>query len=529
MNLSNSDALSSAYKNYSKASVLYKTRDFLSGRRPRLFVLDSQLLHYYINPDDPAPKRTIFLLGCTISRTAEEDGEGGKTFYPFVVSHQKSAKEYHLAALSSEVREEWVAKLEEASRMGVKSPRMEKEEVVEQQQQQIEDNSDVSSVSSINNGASIVNNGSTTTTPFMHNVPHRYHAKLQTAIASVLNLVNSTGWQPLFEKKGIFAQTKPGKLVTVRGDGIMKQHPMHVFSVLNDIKYKQQFDLQLEVGRRVESYNAHTGCDYLHFKPVWPTSTRDFCNLSTWKVMENGGEKCIVISAFEAFEVPNTKGFVRGECVVAGWVIRPFVDGETGNIWSRVTTVVSTDLKGSLPGSIVSQVTSQQALFPVIISKFMDRMEPPLATHLKEYKIDDITNEALIKDVIEKRNGGEGDKKSIGNGSAPPSPSAPPPAAAHPSPTTPPLARKKTSSNASSIDSATKKISFTVDEKQSSSSNGHAKNGGSNSNNNNGVIVPTSPVLTLSKPSLFFSSFALYLPVISWAVSKYVGQARRSE
>ena len=207
-----------AYKNYSKAGVLYKERDFLSGRRPRLFVLDSQLLHYYINPTDPAPRRTIFLLGCKIAPESVEEAADGKKYYPFVVSHKRSAMEYRLSATSETAREEWVTKLREASGMGAKGPKAEEENEGEKErysndEDETEDgdlSSDIASATAttttttrLSESPGSNNRGRKTATgkvcDFMSNVPSRYHAKLEGSIENVLSLVNSDGWQPKIE------------------------------------------------------------------------------------------------------------------------------------------------------------------------------------------------------------------------------------------------------------------------------------------------------------------------------------------
>jgi len=526
----------SAYKNYSKAGVLYKTRDYLAGRRPRLFVLDSQLLHYYINPDDPAPKHTIFLLGCEVKCLEKEEGDSGRFFFPFEVSHVKSAKAWKLAATTEVGREEWVEKLKEASKLSVKTPEAEGGEndvvngVGEGAGQAKADNSymlDTPDRDRGDNGDGGHGNGygndahfdDTNLPDHLKNVPLKYHENVDKAVDTILDLVNSDGWQPLFEKKGIVARTKPGKLVTVRGDGVMKHHPKLVFKTLTNIKEKEKYDNQLEVGRVVQSFNDYTGCDYLHFKPVWPTSTRDFCNVGTWKVVEGkGGKKCIVISAFEGYEVPKVKGFVRGSCVIAGWIIRPIVDEASGELHSKVTIVVSTDLKGNLPTSIVNQVTSQQALFPVIISKYLKEGGGSAGWDSLGGGVEDITDETLIRDVIRKREEvTEGTAQAAETAELTPTPAP----ASSPS-------RKKiafasdTAPTTPKIQSESKKSGFTATTTSppinKTGTKATTKRGG---NHFDGVVVPTAPALSNKKPSLLWSMLALYLPVILWGIAKF--------
>jgi len=298
----NTDARS-FYKKYEKAGVLYKTRDVFSGRRPRLFVLDGLILHYYLQADDPAPRKSILLMGCAIELLPEErssSGSGsGKSFFPFVISHAKSAKVYSLATTTSESREEWVKVLETASKqgeatlLGMDNSSSSSSSNVSNGNVNVEvdssmDETDIASSSSSSSSNTINTNTIITNDPALINVPPQYHKKVTSSISTLVELVTSPldTWQPLFSKKGVIARTRPGKLVTVRGDGLMPHHPKQVFNALVNIEKKKDYDNQLEEGRRVAKYNNHTFCDYLQFKPVWPTAVRDFCNILTWKVVE---------------------------------------------------------------------------------------------------------------------------------------------------------------------------------------------------------------------------------------------------
>jgi len=223
------------------------------------------------------------------------------------------------------------------------------------------------------------------------------------------------------------------------------------------------------------------------------------------------------MAAFEAFEVPNKKSFVRGECVVAGWVIVPVLDAATNSIHSKVTCLVSTDLKGNLPSSIVNQVTSQQALFPVIISKFLMVSEPKVPDCLQGKTVDGITTKSIVVDIIDKlprrdwtlafdgegvnaTGSGSGDggleekeieqEKIEKEAEAVKEPT--PPSLPTPTPTSPPKTRNTPTPTPTPSPTST-----------------------------SGVIVPTSPALTLSPPSILFSFLALHLPVFLWALCKF--------
>ena len=180
----------------------------------------------------------------------------------------------------------------------------------------------------------------------------------------------SGAWTFLFSKKGILAGTLSGRHLTVRGTGVMSQPWPSVFSTVINVYKKELYDSQFEAGKRVATYSDRCFVDHLLFKPVWPTSPREFLNVVSWRV-EDGK---IYIAATEATGLEGeyaapTKGRVRGVCVIGGWVIEKDPD----SAGTKVSIVVSSDLKGGLPSSIVGAVTRQQAMFPRIIEKWISQ------------------------------------------------------------------------------------------------------------------------------------------------------------
>jgi hypothetical protein len=165
--------------------------------------------------------------------------------------------------------------------------------------------------------------------------------------------------------------------------------------VINVYK-KSLYDNQFDTGKRLVTYNSHTFVDYLRFKAVWPTSTRDLCNIVTWKA--EGGKITLVARAFkDSLVCPLVKGNVRAEAITAGWVIEE-IKLEDGGRGSRVNIVVASDLKGSLPGNIKALVTQQQAMFPVIIGRWMSDNEP---TEERRFDVR-VTEGNIIEGVIKR-------------------------------------------------------------------------------------------------------------------------------
>ena len=113
---------SSAYLIESKKDgILFKQRDFVKGWRPRYFILQQSFLEYYIDKEDAAPRKSMDVRGCEVSK-AKVTKVGDKEYHPFVISHSKSSKTYNLAAPSEAEAEDWIRAILEASRSPADEP-----------------------------------------------------------------------------------------------------------------------------------------------------------------------------------------------------------------------------------------------------------------------------------------------------------------------------------------------------------------------------------------------------------------------
>jgi hypothetical protein len=76
----------------------------------------------------------------------------------------------------------------------------------------------------------------------------------------------------------------------------------------------------LDYGDQILEFDAHTTLDHLVFKQVWPTSARDFVNLTHWRVEEDG----TVIIAAKVIEHPRAPVPKKGElCFVVRCFLAP--------------------------------------------------------------------------------------------------------------------------------------------------------------------------------------------------------------
>ena len=480
---------------------LWKRRDhFNKSYRPRLFVLDGPLLHYYYSADDPAPAKSIYLSGCVVAEEGQILVEG-RAMVGFKVSHAATVKAYHLACPDAEDAADWVQALKEAADAGwaqgddvgsaaedaaVPGPSSEQQEEASETEGAL---GPPSVCAAEVNGACDLRDDGAAAGPRFAGVPAEYQSVVESAFSDVLRMTSeplpaseasnassttSADWKFLFSKKGVVAATKAnGKLLVVRGDAVMPYPPMAVFSAVANIRNKALYDNQFDYGDRLVTYNPYTFVDYYRYKAVWPTSTRDLSNIVSWKCED--GKLMAIMKEFKDDKVcPKIRGFVRAECIIGAWLIEEVVL-EGGKRGSKVKILVCSDLKGSLPSNVVSMVTQQQAMFPVIVGRWMSENVP-----FDDPRFDKpLTEKNIIESVINRM------PEDMQVGAKPP-PSTP-------SPAQPPTTNTKSK-------------------------------GGSRVQNRDlslGVNIPTSPAKSQGKPSIFFISVALFFPVILWYCVKF--------
>ena len=103
-------------------------------------------------------------------------------------------------------------------------------------------------------------------------------------------------WVFNFEKRGIKCYTRRGgsKLASGRGTGVIPFPPQKVLKFLiahADGGNPKTFELDpdLKDMEKVVQWNEHTWMDYLTSKSIGPVSSRDFLNISHWRIV-NGDQ-----------------------------------------------------------------------------------------------------------------------------------------------------------------------------------------------------------------------------------------------
>jgi hypothetical protein len=168
-------------------------------------------------------------------------------------------------------------------------------------------------------------------------VPQQFASKVEQNVQNLLHNAtdDSNDWVIMFEKSGVKASRKNGNAaILVRGVTVFPYTIPEIFEVA--AQKRKEMDSQMAEYTRLKWFSEQTGLEYMKFKPVWPTAARDFCNLTHWRLLDDG--TFINMGFSEKFdslcpEDPNS-GLVRAELILGGHVMKPVVGG------TQITVVV---------------------------------------------------------------------------------------------------------------------------------------------------------------------------------------------
>lgn len=349
--------------------VLYKERDYMKTWRPRHFRLEDQMLHYYLDANDPAPRKSLLLANCTITplpdmvNTSTGDGDPQKnTFFAFMISHPENSKSYKLAATSAVARNRWV----EALTAAAESEQMmfsagSREMRGESRGSSFSSTVDMGGISGMAD-ESLVEGGS---------MEGPLGRKIEAAVRRLLELSNSTHFDAIGVKNDVQGFLMPGSrgsCSTARSEGVIPLSVATILEKLLVVDFRGAYDQRYDMGFRAKVMDTHNFVDYIKFKAVWPTSPRDLLYVVHWRCLDlpplsgNGPKTpAVVLVSFSSppvsEETAPTKDTVRAEIPLAGWIFRQ----GTGGHGTHCTYVAQIDLKGSLPRVVLNNVATINA------------------------------------------------------------------------------------------------------------------------------------------------------------------------
>jgi hypothetical protein len=283
-----------------KVGILYKQRDVFKGWRPRKFILCDTILHYFMEPDDPIPKKSMDISGCTI--TAVRAARVGEVeYYPFVISHPKSAKSYNLSSDSKAEVDDWLEKLRTAASKQdtitnfVSNPeeRLLGASVAPQPElaRPGTERQGAGPASGNNLAVAVADEGKYKTDNMdssMIDVPPQYAQKVNKAVEALLNAVepNAPNWEPLFEKNGVVAKKRAGDVICVRGDGSLPFCIPDILALLTNTDRMKEYNSQLNTSQTLRFFNNQTGVTATEFlvHPSIPYLSSFYCRRANFEV-----------------------------------------------------------------------------------------------------------------------------------------------------------------------------------------------------------------------------------------------------
>lgn len=251
----------------SKKGILFKQRDHFKGWRPRLFVLQDNFLHYYLEADDPLPRNSLDLTGCNVT-TSKPMIVDGNEYFPFVISHPKSTKSYNLSSDSKLEADIWIAKIIDAANIPVAASTSSGKETA-------------SAISTPAKNEPVVEEPSDPNSFFLESTIHPTETRADTPRSLMQKIehlcqqlldcspMDSQGWDPLWVKDGLTAKKRPANnMIWVKAQIILPFSVYDIFNYITDIQNQRELDPGRLIHERIKCYSNHTWVDYIRYKGV---------------------------------------------------------------------------------------------------------------------------------------------------------------------------------------------------------------------------------------------------------------------
>jgi hypothetical protein len=190
-----------------------------------------------------------------------------------------------------------------------------------------------------------------------------YAALAQNGLKRLKEMEASEKWTANGEKPCKMFKCEVGDRVASKGIDKVKFNIEKVFKYLEEettLKKISPMLLEIKVLEVHEDYRIN----YMQYKGIWPVDNREFINVSAKEKTES---KIYIATCGCPLDYPASKGVVRGEVFVGGYIIEKIDENTT-----QITYVSDADLKGSIPGMVKNTLSAKQG---EIASKIGPSME----------------------------------------------------------------------------------------------------------------------------------------------------------
>ena len=141
-----------------------------------------------------------------------------------------------------------------------------------------------------------------------------------------------------------------------------------IVRLLRDDQRMSEYDVYFDrLTPLAEIDGARTTIRRICCKPVWPTAPRDFVVCTTWTDVAEDGSVLLCTRSVPDDLFPCQKGYVRGQIMLSGYRIQPIgllprddplSDAAAGHDACKVTLMAHIDLGGTLPTSLMNQLST---------------------------------------------------------------------------------------------------------------------------------------------------------------------------
>jgi len=378
------DAESSLFRVRKGDLFLLQNTGGVSTWRPRHCVLDGMVLSVYMSSQrEKSPHEVMYLQGCSVilDKASTSACLGKRSLFSFTILHDSSGKEHRLASLNLRDAKEWVDEirsvLEEGNDELLWHPAADVlskydpfqielaeqlhinrliEEYANVEVEATEDESDPemdeeTPLEWIDEARSF-------------DFPVRMAPVIRNGLSCLMEHIYSfrasPKWVPNFEEAGVKCYASTNYLrgpPAALGETIISAPAMTILDAAWDPANRKEFDPLLEEIQTIESFGSQTRIDHLVYKAVWPTTAREFCNLSHWRILEDG--ETIVVSSSSVNDKRCTKkpGTIRARILGSALVIKPITERKC-----EVLYYIQSEPMGSVPSVFIRKVQGKRPM-----------------------------------------------------------------------------------------------------------------------------------------------------------------------
>eukprot|EP00475_Leptophrys_vorax_P010929 TRINITY_DN17475_c0_g1_i1.p1 TRINITY_DN17475_c0_g1~~TRINITY_DN17475_c0_g1_i1.p1 ORF type:complete len:871 (+),score=228.62 TRINITY_DN17475_c0_g1_i1:514-3126(+) len=196
---------------------------------------------------------------------------------------------------------------------------------------------------------------------------HQHYVELvNKAMDEIYKQAMDNSWEYVQEDQAVKIfrkKTESATVPLVMGEGFIDADPFLILSLMGDLSRKQRWDEMFASGKDVEEIDPVTKIVYQCYRAVWPTAARDFCNVTSFRLLDDGTLIAGAVSA-EHPDLPLIKSNVRADLRYGGMVATPVPTGGC-----TVRYIIHLDLCGSIPAFLIDMMSTKQPLIVAALRK----------------------------------------------------------------------------------------------------------------------------------------------------------------